>query len=272
MTYYISFYLYVFICLIFKVESFTPAGRYSHSSVLVGNKLYFFGGVLQDGFCSNEVFYLDVTQPFNIQVPSWNDLTPNSGMPFKGCWGTVSLLSDINNEQTIYLFGGITDDIATNNDKFVSMIYSFNLNSLKWNIPTVKGMQPERRRQVNSVIDNTGKMYIFGGGADSLIGSATTKTFNEMVIFNTVELSWSISTSPIISSRAGHTATILSNGVIVYIGGFSNEPTSQILDISQITLYDTKSLTWTNTVCCMNVKYKKNNELISYAYYRWQNL
>ena len=73
-----------------------------------------------------------------------------------------------------------------------------------------------------------------------------------MIIFNTVELSWSISTSPMIS-RAGHTATLLSNGVIVYIGGYTNdEPTSRTLDISQITLYDTKCLTWSNKVCCMN--------------------
>src|SRR4051812_24130105 len=47
MTYYnyISFYLCIFICLILKVESFTPTARHSHSSVLVENKLYFFGGV-----------------------------------------------------------------------------------------------------------------------------------------------------------------------------------------------------------------------------------
>src|SRR3954447_14665434 len=136
MTYsYISFYLIVFICLFFEVESFTPLGRLAHSSVLAENKLYFFGGALNDGSCSNEVFYLDVSQPFNIQVPLWNDLTPNAGIPFKSCWGTAS----INNEQNIYLFSGITDDIATNNYKPVSIINSFNLNSLTWNAPNVKG-------------------------------------------------------------------------------------------------------------------------------------
>ena len=125
MTYhnYVSFYLFFIIYLFVEIESFTPVGRMAHSSVLVGKKIYFFGGVLDSKFCSNEVFYIDVSQPFNIQVPLWNDLTPNAGIPFKSCWGTVSL-SDINNEQTIYLFGGFTDDIATNNDKFVSMIYS----------------------------------------------------------------------------------------------------------------------------------------------------
>jgi len=187
MNYYnnILFYLFFIIYLFLEIESFTPIGRFSHSSVLVGNKLYFFGGVLNDRFCSNEVLYLDVSQPFNIQAPLWNDITPNAGIPFRSCWGTASL-SNINNEQTIYLFGGATNDIATNEDNFMSIIYSFNLSSLTWNIPTVKGMQPERRRQISSVSDNTGKLYIFGGVANRLVGSTVTKYFNDMNIFNSV--------------------------------------------------------------------------------------
>src|SRR5436190_4191752 len=134
MTYYISFYLYVFICLFLEIESFTPKGRISHSSVLVGNKIYFLGG--WGGGSTNEVFYLDVSQPFNTQAPPWNDLTQSAGIPFKSSWATASL-SDINNEQTIYLFGGRNLDLVTSEDNFVSMVHSFNLNSLKWNIPIV---------------------------------------------------------------------------------------------------------------------------------------
>jgi N-acetylneuraminic acid mutarotase len=254
MTYYnyVSFYLFFFIYLFLEIESFTPVGRYSHSSVLVGNKLYFFGGDIgsRKDEISNEVFYLDLSQPFNIQAPPWNDLTSSAGIPFKSSWATTSL-SNINNEQTIYLFGGINRDLVTSEDNFVSMVHSFNLNSLKWNIPTVKGMQPERRRQMNSVIDNTGKMYIFGGGADTSIGSPIAKSFNEMVIFNTVELSWTVNISVI--GRRSYSATLLSNGVIVYIGGYN----SKTIDISQIALYDTKSSTWSNKVFCSNKLIKK---------------
>ena len=45
-----------------------------------------------------------------------------------------------------------------------------------------------------------------------------------------VELSWSISTSPFIA-RAGHTSTLLSNGVTVYIGG--HDITNKNIDFSQ---------------------------------------
>jgi N-acetylneuraminic acid mutarotase len=247
---YVPFYLFFIIYLFLEIESFTPIGRLAHSSVLVENKLYFFGGALNNSFCSNEVFYLDVSQPFNIQAPLWNDITPNAGIPFRSCWGTASL-SNINNEQTIYLFGGFNGDIATNEIESVgSVIHSFNLNSLRWYIPAVKGTPPERRRSLRSVIDNAGKMYIFGGGTNELTGSPTTKFFNDTIIFNTVELSWSISKSPI-TARASYTATLLSNGVIVYIGGYNFEVE---IDISQIALYDTKTLTWSSKVRINNTK------------------
>jgi N-acetylneuraminic acid mutarotase len=240
----VPFYLFIIVHLFLKIESFTPAGRDAYSSVLVENKLYFFGGTTKNT-TSNEVFYLDVSQPFHIQAPPWNDLTQSVGMPFKTLWATASL-SNINNEQTIYFFGGITKDIATDENKFMSIIYSFNLSSLMWDVPTIKGMQPERRRQMSSVIDNAGNMYIFGGGSDEITGAPKATIFNEMVIFNTIDLSWSIIKSPVIG-RVSYTATLLPNGIIVYTGGYDSS--IKTVDISQIALYDTKTLTWSNKVC-----------------------
>src|SRR2546421_481585 len=124
---YISFFLF-FIYLFLEIESFNPAGRYGHSSVLVGNKLYFFGGFTDNGFCSNEVFDLDVSQPFNTASPPWNDHTAKEGMQIRICYATV-WLSESNNEQSIYIFGGNTLDITTNQDSFKSLIYKLNLKS-----------------------------------------------------------------------------------------------------------------------------------------------
>src|SRR6266498_496639 len=229
--------------LFFRVESFTPVGRIGHSSVLVGDKLYFFGGISDaDVYGLNEVFYLNVSKSFNLAVPPWFDLTQNAGIPFKSCWGTVSLNDK---EQTIYLFGGIMGDIFTDKDAFISNVYSFNLNSLTWNVPNFKGTPPKRRRNVNSVIDNTGKMYIFGGHIDENLGSPTIDYFNDMIILDTVELSLLISTpanSPTI--RHSYTATLLSNGVIVYIGGYEFNQVNKYVDIKEINLYDTRSQTW----------------------------
>jgi len=228
--------------LFFNVESFTPEGRVAHSSVLVGDKLYFFGG-FSTGSCSNEIFYLDVSKSFYSSTPTWIDLTQDAGIPFKSCWETISLNDK---EQTIYLFGGIMKDLTTNTDAFTSNVHSFNLNSLKWDVPDIKGVALKRRRNIKSVIDDTGKMYIFGGYADEFLGSPLTTFFSDMVILNTadVELSWSISTPINASRRDLYTATLLSNGVIIYIGGYGNETVSEAADIKVINLYDTKSQTW----------------------------
>ena len=74
-----------------------------------------------------------------------------------------------------------------------------------------------------------------------------------MVIFNTIDLSWLILTpanAP--GARVGYSATLLSNGVIVYIGGYDSVLNN--LDISQIVLYDTKTSSWSNKVRMNNIK------------------
>src|SRR5947209_324032 len=121
---YISLYLlfFAYLYLVSEIESFTPLGRLSHSSVVAENKLYLFGGEAVDA----------ITQ----------------------------------------------DYIST------SIIYSFNLDSLTWGIPTIQGNSPVRLREIRSVIDNTGKMYIFGGMTSK--SSSTIQYFNDMIIFNII--------------------------------------------------------------------------------------
>jgi len=237
---YLSFKpIYVLISGIFIIEvnSFTPIGRYAHSSVLLGNKLCFFGGYLLSSLThSNEVFYLDVSQPFNSENPPWVDLTSSAAIPFKGSWFTVSLIN--NNDPTIYLFGGTMNDPVSNNDSFVSFVHTFNPQTLKWDIPTTKGEIPTRRRNIQAVSDNSGKVYIFGGYNDT-----TNTVFNNMIIFDTNILTWSYGT--IIApptARDSYTATLLSNGVIVYIGGL--DVAEKVININEINLYDTKSDAW----------------------------
>ncbi|CAI2189292.1 13988_t:CDS:2 [Funneliformis geosporum] len=202
--------------LFFSVEPFTPAERYSHTSALVENKLYFLGG---DGeFYSNEVFYLDLSQQFYAEYPSWTDLTANSGMSIKSSWAAAALTINDNNP-TVYLVGGIMYN-QNNEDSFTSLVYAFIPKSGQWNKPVIKGTEPARRRQFQIAADDFGNIYVFGGGADKYVGSQNLQVFNDMAILNTADLTWSY--GPIVnapSPRGGHSATLISNGVIVYIGG-----------------------------------------------------
>ncbi|CAI2175633.1 6995_t:CDS:2 [Funneliformis geosporum] len=223
------------------VESFAPKGRLAHSSILLRDKLYYFGGSDKDIQSAKELFYLDVSQPFDKPNIPWVFLT---SIPFGSIWSTVSL-NGINNDSNIYLFGGmmIDDDYK---DSFTSVIHQFNVNSSTWSIPSVSGIAPERRREIKAV-GNNGRLYIFGGNTFPTTGSPTFKFFNDMVIFDTIGLSWTnISSVDAPSKRALYTATLLTNGFIVYIGGyeFKEDGDVTVVDLKQIYLYDTNSLTW----------------------------
>ncbi|CAG8549800.1 20893_t:CDS:2, partial [Rhizophagus irregularis] len=224
---YKSFYLFLIFALkyiFFGVESYIPVGRIGHSSILIGNKIYYFGGITDVGASLNDVFYLDLSQPFNVANPPWIKITD---IPFGSSWGSVAL--DNSNNTEVYLFGGITDDW-----------------SLSWNIPAVSGIAPSRRIEMKAISDNSGKIYIFGGAANLLVGAQTRTFFSDMIIFDIADSSWSINTA--VNGRATYSATLLSNGIIVYVGGFEpfngNNDVVLIADISKILLFDTNSLTW----------------------------
>ena len=104
---YVIFYLFInfiFGYLFFEIESFVPLGRLAHTAITVDNKLYFFGGDIS-GYDTTEVFYLDLTKPFNVISSSWNDISTSSAIPFRSTWAAIALTSN-NNNLTIYLIGG----------------------------------------------------------------------------------------------------------------------------------------------------------------------
>ncbi|CAI2174419.1 12457_t:CDS:1 [Funneliformis geosporum] len=241
----ISFHL--FFILIFysflRVESFIPLGRVSHSSILVENKLYFFGGDigLDINIDSNEVFYLDVSQQFDAEFPTWTDLTINSGIGFKSAFAAIAL----NNDNHIYLIGGTMQN-QNNEDSFTSLVHKFNPKSGQWEVPIIAGKEPARRRFIKAVADNFGNIYVFGGLADKFVGSNVVQYFNDMIILNTIDLTWSygpVANAPL--KRVLYTATILPGGEILYIGGVEDSDNAlNVVDINQIYIFHTKNNVW----------------------------
>jgi N-acetylneuraminic acid mutarotase len=233
------FFILVLGIYIVEIKSFTPVGRRAHSSILVGTKLYFFGGVNDANLFLDEVFYLDVSSTFNTMSPPWVDLTASAKIPFKSGYATVSLI-DNNNDPIIYLIGGVIDS-ASDDDAFISSVHTYNINTLEWKEININGKAPGKRRDAHAVNEN-GKIYIFSGFSDSSTGSFVNLYFKEMVILDTAILTWSTLNSP--NNRHAYSATLLKNGVIVYIGGL----TPSAIDINQINLYDTKNGEWKTMV------------------------
>jgi hypothetical protein len=137
----------------------------------------------------------------------------NVTIPFGSSFATAFLSPQQN---IIYLFGGqVKETNNTGQDDFKSVLHSYNLGTNKWTIPTTNGIIPVRKQNINGVINNeTGKFFVFGGYDQYNIT-------NVMDIFDTISLTWtkgSTINAPL--PRVDYTATLLSNGIIVFIGGY----------------------------------------------------
>ncbi|RIB15722.1 hypothetical protein C2G38_2143437 [Gigaspora rosea] len=196
-----------------------PEGRYAAASALIDDKLYFIGGQFQNGTISSELFYLDLSTSFNVNTvasPRWSDPSP---APIASAWATATVGGD--NKSTIFLIGGRMN--PSDND---TIAYSFNTNIGNWsNITTSGGLNQKRKGSSLSYDPDSGYIYIFGGQSVS----NSSEWFNEMIIFDSINFSWSnVTSSTAPSKRSGHTATLLKTGIIVFIGGWELNDNSSI--------------------------------------------
>ncbi|CAG8802956.1 14362_t:CDS:1, partial [Dentiscutata erythropus] len=126
----------------FYGHSFKPEPRGGHMATLVNDKIYFLGGSLpipkdspawnltHQYNLSDEVFYLDLSTSFTVDLPPFTDLSAKSRMPFGSEKGTT-VLGD--NGQRIYLVGGVQQNMTTfNYNASDSILWLYSINSPKW--------------------------------------------------------------------------------------------------------------------------------------------
>ncbi|KAF0501623.1 kelch repeat protein [Gigaspora margarita] len=215
-----------------SMAAFVPTSRYYQGSVIIGNKMYFLGGIVNSGKGTNSLFYLDVSLPFNSANPKWTDLTSVAPIPVNSAFAPPCVGGS--NKATIFLF----EHHKTNNDNSTTIVtFTFDSTTQKWSTPTTTGA-PQTREDMKAVIDKNGKIYINGGFEPY----KTQKSYNSTFIFDSSSLSWTNgSNAPII--RSAYTATLLSNGLIVYIGGTNDDPSPEI-NMNLISIYNTNNGTW----------------------------
>ncbi|CAG8573901.1 17343_t:CDS:2 [Racocetra fulgida] len=211
----------------------TPSARFAHTSVLVNSKLYFIGGELQNGAgVSKELFFLDLSVPFDTSSPQWTDLSTTSPAPVNNSWCSASLGGSNNN--IIFLIGGLMFD---SNDKISnSLVYTFDAIDQIWSSPKISGHSPQRRKEITSIVNpDDEKIYIFGGLSDATTGSSESIYFNNFIVLDTIHLTWDMknfSSAP--TKRAGHTLTI-HNEILILIGGkeIHSDGTAKLADMNK---------------------------------------
>ncbi|CAG8588548.1 7688_t:CDS:2 [Ambispora gerdemannii] len=231
-------------------DSFSPYPRYAHSALLINENIYFVGGQVfnttyQTTLPSKDFFYLNVSKEFTTISLPWTDLSDLSGLA-ENSW-TATAVGGSNQDQ-LFLLGGAPWNISD------PLVFMFDTRIRSWSTPKISELPPSRRREFSAVSDGSSHIFCFGGLEDKATTNKpdTNTTFsNEMVVLDTIELSWVMkSTIRAPLPRADSAATLLSNGQILYVGG--RQANGQFVLMNEIWLYDTKSLMWSSVTAIGN--------------------
>ncbi|CAG8535806.1 6343_t:CDS:2, partial [Acaulospora morrowiae] len=215
-------YFFVVTILIICINGDSSVPRYDHGAVLIGNKLYVYGGRNLNNVSLNELLILDVTQSFNLSIPPWS-LGPQTGPHiYKHGVSVGGPKSD-----RMMFLGGITID------PFGSLFYYDTVSSLFVKSNTT---QPARSSDIAVTQENSnGLVYAFGG-VDSTGATLTGLT----IVNSSQDTVTTLQSSNQPPGRVGHTATLLNENIYL-IGGVTN---NNLEAMTNIYVFNTVLNTW----------------------------
>ncbi|RIB14218.1 hypothetical protein C2G38_1674102 [Gigaspora rosea] len=226
-----------------------PTPRGTQASSLVNNKLYFFGGSSGDNF-TNEVWYLDLSNSFNVSLPP---IHKGQEMPVAVSLAS-SCVSPIDNS-SVFLIGGNMSLAYNASVPFYPLeVYLFDSKMSYWRPPNIIDYNASftGRYCMQAVINNDGKIFMFGGADSNVTNINTTKVFmyNDMHMLDTTTMKWStlnIAQNVPLPCIA-YAAVLLPTAEIIYIGGFELPffGSPRLVEIKMVRLFNTKSFTWSN--------------------------
>ncbi|RWS07856.1 kelch domain-containing protein 3-like protein, partial [Dinothrombium tinctorium] len=159
-----------------KVKGFIPSARDGHSSCVIDDCMFVFGG-LDDNFemLSQSLYCL------NLRTLVWTLVKTYGVPPSPRDFHTAS-----NVDGRMYVFGGRSNNQGTANfhEIYESTVYCLDTSKMTWNSPFVSGEIPTGRRSHSAFVSN-GKMYIFGGYNGNI-----KQHFNDLHCFDTQTSTW----------------------------------------------------------------------------------
>ncbi|CAI2177173.1 7104_t:CDS:2 [Funneliformis geosporum] len=222
----------------------SPEARWGHAAVLLDNILYISGGKLgedKNNFNdtkqnSNQLITLDMTKSFSVSDPTWTILSVGPSVAEH----TLSI-GGPQNELLVLCGGNYPDPVPEN------PIFYYNTLEQSPNWVNVNITLPIKLREHTAVTRLSDSMNYFYGGIDTDDPNVSVRVqLQDLLQLDTRQnilddLKVDPKTPP---GRFHHTATILPDGKMYVIGGYSGDNTGTLVDMSQIFVFDTLNSMW----------------------------
>lgn len=224
-----------------------PPGCAAYGFVVDGTRLLVFGGMVEYGKYSNDLYELQASR---WEWKRLKPLPPKQGLP--PCPRLGHSFTLLNGK--VYLFGGLaneSDDPKNNIPRYLNDLYTLELypnsSMTVWDIPLTYGQSPPPRESHSGVAytdKNTGKssLIIYGGMSGSRLG--------DLWVLDVDTMSWSRPEvgGPPPLPRSLHTATVIGHHMYVYGGWVPLVPDESKLSTQE------KEWKCTNTLASLNLE------------------
>lgn len=224
-----------------------PPGCAAYGFVVDGTRLLVFGGMVEYGKYSNDLYELQASR---WEWKRLKPLPPKQGLaPCPRLGHSFTLLNG-----KVYLFGGLaneSDDPKNNIPRYLNDLYTLELypnsSMTLWDIPLTYGQAPPPRESHSGVAytdKGTGKssLIIYGGMSGSRLG--------DLWVLDVDSMSWARPEldGPAPLPRSLHTATVIGHHMYVYGGWVPLVP-----DESKLATHE-KEWKCTNTLASLNLQ------------------
>lgn len=206
----------------------TPKMRYGASTVIYGDKIFMYGGVIQHGSVTNELWAFDVSarnwENITVKAEACNSSTSNMmcPLPLASAGHTANIIPIYDGAKTQYFMIVIFGHSPIYG--FLNTVQQYDLGTREWRVVTTNGFPVKGGYGHSASYDElTEKIYVHGG----IISESESQQLlsNKLYSYDPKTHTWTMLTSSGVA-RYLHTANFISNGLMMVFGGNTHNDTS----------------------------------------------
>lgn len=201
-----------------------PMSRYAHSTVLYGDKIYIYGGVVGNKGPTSELWAFDVSAKTWENVNVKADACNSSFLlcrPLKSAGHTATVVVNVNNKKAdrMVLIFGHSPHLG-----YLNTVQEYYFGTREWHIVNTKGYPVKGGYGHSAAWDPlTSKIYVYGGVISE--NESTQVLSRSLYSYEPDSRVWTLlADAP--SARFLHTSTFVSEGLMLIFGGNTHNDTS----------------------------------------------